>query len=901
MPVSVADRFGPYEIVRPISAGGMGEVYLARDTRLERDVALKMLPADLAGHGDYQRRFLQEARAAGALNHPNILAIYDLGTELGRLFLITELVDGVTLRHEIDRGRVPVRRLLDIAAQIADGLAAAHAAGIVHRDLKPENIMVARDGRTKILDFGLAKMNGVRDGAAQGDTEIGTVLGSLPYMSPEQGRGGVVDFRSDQFSFGLVLYEMAAGVHPFRRETGVQTLAAIIEDEPRPLVDASAATPAPLRWMIERCLAKDPAQRYAATADLARDLSTLRTRLSEADERLTPAPRSWRRRVAQAALVTVLAAGALGWGLEPRLRPSALESVQVTPLVVDAGYQGAPAWSPDEQTLAYVAEVSGILQVFTRDLASSRTAQLTASAFDCFGPFWSRDGTHVYYHSRAENRTGLFSVSTAGGEPRPVLANAFRATLSPDGRSLAFLKEGSNQGGRLSLWMAAADGSGERQVPLPIDDRGMTEGWLRFSPDGSRLLLWAYGFLGSRDNTSKPNFFWLVSPINGATQPVLSSLSDRAHDLMAFDWLDNQRIILSATDLRLGRRRLWLADLRWDRIEPLTNSGADEGYPAVSRTGRVAYTSEAVNFDLVKIPTDGRPPQPILATTRNECDPAFSEKRAQYAFVSDRRGPLELLLRSADGRFDIPLVTSQKFPGDYTWTLGSLAFSPDGNRIAFQRLGEQSGYRIWITDTAGAGPPVQLAPIPIGTMYQDGPTWSPDGHWIAYVQGVPGGTWRLVKARARGGEQPQVLSDRVVPLSRPAWSPDGKGILFYSLEGLAIVPPDGGKPRVLSPDWWFASGWSDDSQTVFGLRESDELRGHYMLARLDVATQRERIVVADLGAIPPATQPIRGFSPIGNGEFATSIARPSSGIFALDGVGDSRSGWDRVQSVLGRR
>ena len=244
----------------------------------------------------------------------------------------------MTLRHEIDRGRVPVRRLLDIAVQVAEGLAAAHDAGIVHRDLKPENIMVTRDGRAKILDFGLAKVQGVRGAAAQEETEIGTVLGTLPYMSPEQGRGGVVDFRSDQFSFGVLLYEMAVGVHPFRRETGVQTLAAIIEDEPHPLVDASAATPAPLRWTIERCLAKDPSQRYAATADLARDLSTLRARLSESDgEWLMSAPRSWRRRVAQVALVTALAAAALGWGLEPRLRPSALESLQITPLVVDAG------------------------------------------------------------------------------------------------------------------------------------------------------------------------------------------------------------------------------------------------------------------------------------------------------------------------------------------------------------------------------------------------------------------------------------------------------------------------------------------------------------------------------------------------------------------------------------
>jgi serine/threonine protein kinase len=262
-------------------------------------------------------------------------------------------VDGVTLRHEIDRGRVPVRRLLDIAVQIAEGLAAAHDAGIVHCDLKPENIMITRDGRAKILDFGLAKVNAVRGATPQEETEIGTVAGTPSYMSPEQGRGGVLDFRSDQFSFGIVLYEMAAGVHPFRRETGVQTIAAIIEDEPRPLVDATAATPAPLRWMIERCLAKDPSHRYAATADLARDLSMLRARLPEADDgRLMSTPRRWRRRVGQVALVSVLVAGVLVWGLA--LRPDAAP-ISYERLTFRPGMIHSARFAPDGETVVYSA------------------------------------------------------------------------------------------------------------------------------------------------------------------------------------------------------------------------------------------------------------------------------------------------------------------------------------------------------------------------------------------------------------------------------------------------------------------------------------------------------------------------------------------------------------------
>jgi hypothetical protein len=315
----------------------------------------------------------------------------------------------------------------------------------------------------------------------------------------------------------------------------------------------------------------------------------------------------------------------------------------------------------------------------------------------------------------------------------------------------------------------------------------------------------------------------------------------------------------------------------------------------------VAYTSEAVNFDLVAIPTNGRQARPILTTTRDEYDPAFSKARAEYAFVSNRRGALELSLRSADGRFDRALVTSQNFPDEYTWTFGSLAFSPDGTRIAYQRLGDRTGYRIWMSGTEGAGPPVSLDPRPIGNMHQDAPTWSNDGTWIAYVEGIPGGDWKLVKARARGGEPSQPLSDKVVPLSRPAWSPDGQWILFDSLDGLAIVSPDGGTRRILSEDVWFAYAWSDDSKFVFGLRESYEVRGHYLLARLEVGTAgaaREHVVAADLGSIPPAIQPIRGLSSMGNGEFLTSIARPRSGIFVLDGVGVSSTWWDRVRSIV---
>jgi serine/threonine-protein kinase len=293
-------RFGRYELLDKLGAGGMGEVFRARDHDLGRDVAVKFLPEPFAASPDRLGRFAQEARAASSLNHPNIVTVHEIGEAAGLPFTVMELVDGETLRHLIRSGRpLPARRILDVGCQLGEGLARAHAAGIVHRDLKPENVMVRRDGYVKILDFGLAKLRGdggsgewlADEGVSQQPTwpdspgsphtAAGLVMGTVAYMSPEQARGRPVDHRSDQFALGAMLYEMASGRPPFQRESPVQTLAAIIEDEPEPLAALAPAFPAPARWIVERCLAKDPAERYASTLDLARELRGVREHLSE--------------------------------------------------------------------------------------------------------------------------------------------------------------------------------------------------------------------------------------------------------------------------------------------------------------------------------------------------------------------------------------------------------------------------------------------------------------------------------------------------------------------------------------------------------------------------------------------------------------------------------------------
>src|SRR5262245_23855667 len=295
MALPPATRLGTYEILSPLGAGGMGEVYRARDTRLGREVAIKVLPPEVSADGARLARFESEARSASALNHPNIVTIYEIGGADSISYLSMELVQGTTLRDLLAEAPLPIKRLLALSVQMADGLARAHEAGIVHRDLKPENLMITREGLVKILDFGLAKLVAkVAPALSQlptmaNPTAPGMVLGTVGYMSPEQAAGRPADFPSDQFSLGLILYEMATGKRAFSRGSAVETMAAIIREEPEPLGRLAPQAPAALRWIIERCLAKDTHERYASTRDLARDLAQLRDHISEISHEASPA------------------------------------------------------------------------------------------------------------------------------------------------------------------------------------------------------------------------------------------------------------------------------------------------------------------------------------------------------------------------------------------------------------------------------------------------------------------------------------------------------------------------------------------------------------------------------------------------------------------------------------
>ena len=327
--LAVGTKLGPYEILAPLGAGGMGEVYRARDSRLGREVAIKVLPEAVAGDADRLRRFEREARSASALNHPNIVTIYDVGQTDGVSWIAMELVEGASLRELVAGGALTARQTLSIGAQIASGLAKAHGSAIVHRDLKPENVMVTADGLVKILDFGLAKAapelsQGSQVATATQQTGAGVVLGTVGYMSPEQATGRTVDYRSDQFSFGAILYEMTTGRRAFQRSTPIETLSAILKEEPQPLGSVEPAAPEALSWIVTRCLAKDPEERYHSTQDLARDLAGVRDRDKSSgvsapkQVSAAPHPRRARRRVAIATAALVLAAAGVLFAIRGR-------------------------------------------------------------------------------------------------------------------------------------------------------------------------------------------------------------------------------------------------------------------------------------------------------------------------------------------------------------------------------------------------------------------------------------------------------------------------------------------------------------------------------------------------------------------------------------------------------
>lgn len=472
-------QIGRYEILETLGRGGMGTVYRARDPQLGRDVALKVV--DLAGGeaGHNAERLLAETRAAGRLHHPNVMAVLDMGLDDGRPYMVSELIAGGTLRAELDRGPMPRARAVDLATQIAAGLAAAHQAQLVHRDLKPDNVMVTTDGVAKIVDFGLAKSLAPA-AVDQGDVTLTaphTVVGTVRYMSPEQARGAAADTRSDQFSFGAVLYEMLSGRRAFDRPSSVETMAAILKDEPEPLASVVPAVPQPLQWIVERCLAKAPEDRYASTLDLWHDLKAAGGRsLATTPAGSAAAPGAWRRAVVA---VIAIAMAAMGWLAATRLAPTAAPELPTwRRLTYEQGFVDAARFSADGQTVIYSASWDNApFAVYSTTLASpeSRRLDLPPAGVLAVAPTGELALSLgcVFVAANGTCAGTLARVPMHGGAPREVVAGVRTADWGRDG----------------TLAVARREGGDYLTVDYPpgvrLSDRGM--GYVRVAPDGVRV------------------------------------------------------------------------------------------------------------------------------------------------------------------------------------------------------------------------------------------------------------------------------------------------------------------------------------------------------------------------------------------------------------------------------
>lgn len=875
MPLATGTLFGPYEVLSLLGAGGMGEVYRARDTRLGRDVALKILHAQSSSDTDRQRRFAQEARAISALNHPNILTVHDIGMESGIAFIVAELVDGETLKELIGRGAVPLRRGLEMAVQIADALAAAHRTGIVHRDLKPANIMITKAGLVKILDFGLAKsMHAL---PAVGETSPGFIVGTANYMSPEQARGEAVDVRSDQFSFGLILYEMLTGVAPFVRETPISTIAAILNAECPPLAEVKPSVPAPLRWCVERCLAKDREGRYSSTEDLATEVRLMRERLPELSG-VTAVPAvpgkpagRWRSWAAAATVVVLVGAAAAPNVLAP---PTVnLDRYRVRPLATAAHYEGSAAWSADGRSIAFAADVDGTRQIFVRELDSPMEAQITRGPVDCEEPFWSADGTRLYFYAGSN----LLSVPATGGVSDIVQKNMRRAALSPDGRFLAFLRQEDGDSGRLTLWMRPAQRADAKQIAAPLfAGTPFVEGHLRWTPDGAEVGAW----LGQWNGRGE---FWLISASTGAVRRGRVP----ATGARPFSWMPGGRHLVFGGILpgTVGAD-LHTVDVERGDAHPITKTTSEATWPAVSRDGRrIAFSVAEADYDIVNIALGTGQLSPVLATSRDEYSPAWSPTGNRLGFVTDRSGVAQIWTRNEQDRWERPLITGQEFGSAWVASFSDLSFSPDGERLAYSVEGS-NGHAIYLSNVRGS-PPVRLNQ---DDAHQRFPSWSPDGAALAYVQNV-NGQWSLVSARSSGDAPPKSLY-RLSQPCRTRWSPRGDGIACATPAGLVLVSPDGREPRPISRGNWEIYGWNQDGTRIHGIQRTTA--GQRRLVTLDAATGRE------IAAVPlalPRSTGVRSFALAPGGTaITTAISQPRADLWLLEGFPDPRPHWRRLLS-----
>ncbi len=810
---------GPYKTVRHLGAGGMGVVYLAHDPELDREIAIKLLPPHLAGDDEHLARLRQEARTASSLNHPNIITIYEIGQHEGSAFIAMEYIDGLTLRETMASGPLPVRKALQIASQIADGLAAAHKRGLVHRDLKPENVMLTSAGGVKILDFGLARSFTMPEtDATLQKSDSGTIVGTYGYMSPEQARAGVVDYRSDQFAFGAMLYEMLTGTPAFPGHSAVETMFMIVRDEPASLGQVAPHVPAPLRWIIDRCLAKDPDERYASTRDLARDLQHLRDHLSEAG--IAPirdvtssevrGPGRW-----PLLLATAIAALLIGSLVTAWIRRPAPPTITSEHYLTYSGSDYSPAVSPDGKLVAFASRRDGQQRIWLKQMVGGSEVALTQGPDDF--PRFSPEGASILYAHINGTTASLYRVPVVGGEPRRIIDRGNSGDFSPDGTRIAFSRNDVGPTGATVsvILLANADGSGVHELArsdianlsqprwsadqksiASVGARGRVAQTLVVinSATGASRVLTAPAKSGeisspvwSRDGRS---LIYIradsVEAVVGCSAQIIRHdvVKDRtevigwsSHNGTLLDVLADGSVVLDVRSPRDNLREIALAqpgspagaprEERW-----LTRGNSSDRQPVYAPDGKsVLFSSNrSGNLDLWQLNVAGGEVRKITDDAAEDWDPAFSPDGKKIVWSSGRSGNLEIWMANADGS-EARQVSHDGVDAE------NPSITPDGQWVVFNSFNPQKA-GIWKSHPDGS------AATPLVKGRASVPEISPDGQYVAYIAESRTLRASVRVVRLSDGQQTsfqvpiRAVRRTAAILGRMRWLPDGKSVAY---------------------------------------------------------------------------------------------------------------------------
>jgi Tol biopolymer transport system component len=779
--------FGPYRILERLGEGGMGEVFRAEDTRLGRSVAIKFISPDLADESAI-RRFQHEAKMASALNHPHILTVHEAGEADGRQYLVTEYVDGGTLAEWAKAEKHGWRQIVDLMTGVADGLAAAHAAGILHRDIKPANILVARNGYAKLADFGLAKLD-ERSAPPTDATRLATqhtrpgfVVGTIAYMSPEQAAGRPIDARSDIFSFGVMLYELLAGRRPFAAPTDLELIQTIIHSSPPPLPQS---TPFGLRMLVEKALEKEPVERYQSMREMVVDLRRLSRGKADdsgvvAAAALAEVPRRrlwpW---VAAALLALGIGAAVTRW-LSIRRAVPAQTNVQLQRITDSVGMEEQPAVSPDGKTVAYIALANRRRQVWVRLLAGGAPLQLTRDDTDHEHPRWAPDSNSLIYFSNAmkEGDPGtLWEVSALGGTPRLIGSSRGEGDISHDGRRIATFQTQDN-GVVLAIYDREKQQL-ERVMRLPA----LAEfGSPRWSPDDRRIA-----FVGAIEIAFNRAVY--VVNLEAGDPKIVSS----AQNIQGLAWLPDGSSLVYASSAGSTMAYPPIFNLRTVSRDggperQLTFGDVSYVEPDIASAGKLFASRVRMQSDIWKIPVSGMPADNVKDATRvtrqtgQVQTPSASPDGKEVVYLSDSGGHVNVWVAKTDGT-NARQITFERDPAV---AIGIPIWSPAGDRIVIiqSRAGTTSE---WLIRPDGSSLR-ELAPRARGAA------WSGDGRWLYYFTSTADAQSAtcIEKIPADGGSPVRVRCDA----ANMAVASDGSAIYYSPVEStqgaiLRAQPEDG--------------------------------------------------------------------------------------------------------------